>query len=122
MIGMRRRNPAVLAGCDAGELEELAVEVRLIAVSRQDREIGPRPGLTCCHSGQSSLEPLDAAVELGRQANGFAEQPDKSPVAVAAIGHYFGDTGRFAEALECHGHSRVKTAYDLNPFNKERFE
>src|SRR5262245_41415583 len=95
-----RSRGAILAWGDAGELAELAVQVRLVAVAGGECDLGERQRRAGGEQAERVLEPKDATIELRPEPNRTAKQGDEPTMAIAGLRHHLTNVGSAGEARE----------------------
>ena len=69
MIWIYRQYLTILTGRNACKLDELPIEMRLIAVPCGERDVDPSRGSIRRDALEGSLKSLDTAVKLGSQSD-----------------------------------------------------
>ncbi len=122
MIWGQRREFVVLARCHACELTELAIEMGLVTVARDESYVDPGSGLLCGSHFHGTLKPEYSTVELRRQPDSSVEERYKPSVTVAGLSDHLAHVGHRRELLKRMGHGRVKTVDSGKPSNKKRLK
>ena len=90
----------VVGGAEAGEGVEVVGEVGLVVVAAGEGQLGPWNVEAAVHRLNGLLEALDAAVELGGDADLFAEELRDAARAVADLAGKLGDGDGAGGAVE----------------------
>lgn len=117
VVGPGALGGGVCGGAQAGEGVEVVGEVRLVVVAAGEGEIGPVDVVATMHLLDGLLEALDAAVELGGDADLFAEKLGEAAWAYADVAGQCGDlcgSGGLMEVSEGvidHGDTALGSAF-----------
>jgi hypothetical protein len=90
----------VRSGAEAGEGVEVVGEVGLVVVATSQGEFGPADVDAAMHMLDGLLEALDTAVELGGDADLFAEELGESAGADSHVAGEFGDGKAAGRTME----------------------
>src|SRR5262249_33692044 len=100
------RQRPIFLGSDTRKRAKLSVEVRLIAEAGRKCPSRPRFSRPRLDAFDGSLEPKQAAIDLGSKSNGLAEQDDEAPMAVAALSNCIAYVGHLLELFQRLSHGR----------------
>lgn len=100
VIGPAGPTSGVGGRIDAGKGAELVREVRLVVVAAIEGEFGPADINTGVKLANGTLEALNAAPNLGREADLFAEDLREATFAPADLTGSFVDAGDARESTE----------------------
>jgi hypothetical protein len=100
VVGPRTFAGGVRSGAEAGEGVEVVGEVGLVVVAAGQSEFGPADVDAAVHLLDGLLEALDAAVELGGDADLFGEELGESAGADSHVACEFGDGKGAGRAME----------------------
>ena len=93
VVGPDAIGGGVVGGAEAGEGAEVVGEVGLVVVAAGEGELGPGDVGTVVHELKGLLEALDAAVELGGDADLLVEALGEAARAEAGSAGELGDGG-----------------------------